>query len=181
MKRYILFAGCNGVGKSTLYHTNQLVLNMPNINVDNTVREFGNWRNPSDVFKAGKITLQRIKENFSKGISFSQETTLCGKTIWKNIEIARGLGYKIEMYYVGVNTVELAKKRVKQRVQKGGHGIPDTDIERRYKESIHNITKAITVCDVVEIFDNSEAFIRIARYESGKNIFKSQTLPEWFK
>jgi predicted ABC-type ATPase len=29
MKRYILFAGCNGVGKSTLYQTNDLFRNMP--------------------------------------------------------------------------------------------------------------------------------------------------------
>ena len=34
MKRYILFAGCNGVGKSTLYQTNDMFRNMPRVNMD---------------------------------------------------------------------------------------------------------------------------------------------------
>lgn len=44
MKRYILFAGCNGVGKSTLYQTNDLFRNMPRVNMDEIVREFGSWK-----------------------------------------------------------------------------------------------------------------------------------------
>lgn len=38
MKKYIIFAGVNGAGKSTLYQTNQLLENMPRINVDEIVR-----------------------------------------------------------------------------------------------------------------------------------------------
>lgn len=35
----------------------------------------------SDVLKAGKITVRKIKEYFEQGISFNQETTLCGASI----------------------------------------------------------------------------------------------------
>lgn len=55
------------------------------------------------------------------------------------------------MYYVGVASVEIAKERVALRVKKGGHGIPDKDIERRFVESIKNLPRAIRVCDIVEI------------------------------
>ena len=55
MKRYILFAGCNETGKSTLYQTNDMFLGMPRVNMDEIVREFGSWKNQADVFKAGNF------------------------------------------------------------------------------------------------------------------------------
>ncbi len=78
MKRYILFAGCNGVGKSTLYQTNDMFRNMPRVNMDEIVREFGSWKNEADAFKAGKIAIRKIAKYFDEGDSFNQEVTLCG-------------------------------------------------------------------------------------------------------
>jgi len=119
MKRYILFAGCNGTGKSTLYQTNDMFLGMPRVNMDEIVREFGSWRNQADVFKAGKIAISKISEYFKTGESFNQEITLCGQSVWQNIQKAKELGYFIEMYYVGIDSADLAKERVKNRVLKG--------------------------------------------------------------
>ena len=81
MKKYILIAGVNGAGKSTLYQALESLKNMPRINTDEIVRSFGNWQNMSDVFKAGKIAVKKIKEYFDQGITFNQETTLCGASI----------------------------------------------------------------------------------------------------
>ncbi|SHL41677.1 ATPase [Fibrobacter sp. UWEL] len=179
MKRYILFAGCNGVGKSTLYQTNEMFREMPRVNMDEIVREFGSWKNEADAFKAGKIAICKIREYFSLGLSFNQETTLCGQSVWKNIRQARQLGYRIEMYYVGVQSVEIAKERIRGRVLKGGHGIPDADVERRFIESIENLQKAIQLCDVVEVFDNTETFIRVARFECGQCVLRTEGVPDW--
>ncbi len=179
MKRYILFAGCNGVGKSTLYQTNDLFRNMPRVNMDEIVREFGSWRNEADAFKAGKIAIGKIRKYFENGESFNQEVTLCGNSVWSNIVRARELGYQIEMYYVGVDSVDIAKARIESRVLKGGHGIPDADVERRFSESIKNLPRAIELCDIVEIFDNTESFERVARYENGKCVLKVDSCPSW--
>lgn len=179
MKRYILFAGCNGVGKSTLYQTNDMFREMPRVNMDEIVRDFGSWKNETDTFKAGKIAVRKIKECFSSGVSFNQETTLCGQSVWKNIQQARQLGYKIEMYYVGVQSVEIAKERIRMRVSRGGHGIPDADVERRFVESINNLKKAVELCDIVEVFDNTDSFIRVARYERGQCVLKHENAPNW--
>ena len=102
MKRYIIVAGTNGVGKSTLYETQDSLKNTAWVNTDDIVRSFGNWTNISDVTKAGKIAIQRIREYFEKGVSFGQETTLCGRSILRNIGRARELGYFIDLHYVGV-------------------------------------------------------------------------------
>ena len=178
-KKYVIFAGVNGAGKTTLYQTNEEYLNMPRINIDEIVRKIGSWKNNSDVSKAGKIAIKQLKEYFEKSISFNQETTLCGKTIVKNIHRARELGYEVELNYVGVDSSDTAKKRVRQRVLAGGHGIPDEDIERRYTESISNLSKVIPLCHRVKIYDNSRSFRKIASFVDGICINKAEDIPEW--
>ena len=59
MKKYIIIAGVNGAGKSTLYQTIENLKEMPRVNVDEIVREIGDWQNLSDVFKAGKIAVKK--------------------------------------------------------------------------------------------------------------------------
>lgn len=132
MKKYILIAGVNGAGKSTLYETLDSLKNMPRINTDEIVKEMGDWKDTSVLMKAGKKAVKLLNYYLMEGISFNQETTLCGKSIIRNIKKAKERGYFIELHYVGVNSVEIAKDRVKNRVLKGGHGIPESDIEKRY-------------------------------------------------
>lgn len=120
MKKYIVLGGVNGAGKSTLYQILDNLKKMPRVNTDEIVKELGDWRNTSDVLKAGKIAVQLIDKYFSEGISFNQESTLCGKSIIKNFKRAKQLGYTIELHYVGVDSVETAKRRVAERVQNGG-------------------------------------------------------------
>ena len=42
---------------------------------------------------------------------------------------------------MGLNSVDIAVERVKERIKNGGHGIPEEDIKRRYVESIDNLVK----------------------------------------
>ena len=81
MKKYVLIAGVNGAGKSTLFQTIDSLKDMKRVNTDEIVRGFGDWHSAKDVIKAGKIAVKLINDYFSKGISFNQETTLCGSRI----------------------------------------------------------------------------------------------------
>lgn len=181
MKRYILIAGVNGAGKSTLYQTLQNLQNMPRINSDEIVRQLGDWRNPADVMTAGKISVKRISQFFDENISFNQETTLCGKTIIKNIKRAKEQGYFIELHYVGLENVEIAKTRVSDRVKHGGHGIPESDIEKRYTETFVNLKTVLPICDLTAFYDNSVKFRRFAIYQKGCLMRISQDIPQWYK
>ena len=89
MKKYIVLGGVNGAGKSTLYQILDNLKKMPRVNTDEIVKELGDWRNTSDVLKAGKIAVQLIDKYFSEGISFNQESTLCGNYIIKNFKLAK--------------------------------------------------------------------------------------------
>lgn len=79
MKKYILFAGVNGAGKTTLYQTNPHIHNMARVNLDEIVRKNGDWKNQGDIMEATREAVSMIKNYFETGISFNQETTLCGK------------------------------------------------------------------------------------------------------
>lgn len=174
-KIYTIFAGVNGAGKSTLYQQYKYNPNEARINSDEIVQKIGSWKNDKDQMMAAKIAVQKIKECMENGESFNQETTLAGKSILKTIEKAKNMGYKIYMHYVGLESADLAKERVKQRVLKGGHSIPEDIIEKRYKESMENLKKIIPMCDRVKIYDNTNKFKISANIEQGNIIWKTST------
>lgn len=182
MKKYVLFAGVNGAGKSVFYQTMEAeIANMPRVNTDEIVKSFGSWQNFSDVIKAGKIAIQQIEDYFTQGVSFNQETTLCGASIMKNIHKAKDLGYYLTVYYIGVDSAGIAKERVHQRVKNGGHGIPDKDVERRYSESLRKLKEIIPICNEITLYDNTKTFDAIAAYQNGKLLWQKEPSPIWYQ
>ena len=181
MKKYIIIAGVNGAGKSTLYETLDELKEMPRINTDEIVKTLGDWRDMSILITAGKVAVKLLNQYLTDGVTFNQETTLCGKSILRNIRKAKEMGYCIEMQYVGVDSVNIAKERVKSRVNKGGHGIPEADIEKRYIETFHNLKEILKDCDLAAFYDNTEEFRRFAIFRNGEVVRLSQTLPKWIE
>ncbi|CUU79359.1 zeta toxin family protein [Campylobacter fetus subsp. venerealis] len=157
MKTLYIFAGVNGAGKSTFY-INQIANNDfygARINSDEIVKEFGNWKNPKDQNRAGKIALKLRKSYLDRGIDFNLETTLSGHGIVKFIQEAKNINYNITLFYVGLNSVELSKQRVAIRTIKNGHSIDEKVLERRYAQSFENLKKVIPFCDNIYFYDNS--------------------------
>ena len=168
-------------GKSTLYRTTHYQDVMPRVNTDDILREFGDWRNTSDLMKAGRIAVQRLNAFLQAGITFNQETTLCGHTIFRTIDRAKQSGYVIELHYVGVDSSEIAKQRIAKRVEMGGHGIPDKDVEKRYEESLKNLYNIINLCNLAALYDNTDRFRRFAIYKRGELVRLSKDIPEWYR
>jgi predicted ABC-type ATPase len=154
---------------------------MPRINTDEILKTFGDWKITSDVMKAGKRVVQELNQCLSTGSFFNQKTTLCGKTIFRTIEKARNQGYYIELYYVGVDSVELAKQSITYRVSKGGHGISDKNVEKRYLETFQNLKIILPVCNLASLYDNTKEFRRIAIYKDGLPVRVSHNVPDWFQ
>jgi predicted ABC-type ATPase len=181
MKKYILIAGVNGAGKSTLYQSMQSLHHIPRVNTDEILREFGDWRNMADVMTAGKIAVKKIAEYFDEGITFNQETTLCGKSILNSIAKAGKKGYFVELHYIGVESAGIAKERVARRIRQGGHGIAEQDIERRYVETFDHLKKVLPEIDLAVFYDNTTEFHRFAIYKNGNPVRISQNVPNWYE
>jgi predicted ABC-type ATPase len=74
----------------------------------------------------------------------------------KTIEKAKTKGYFVTLIYFWLESTDLAKDRVKKRVQEGGHSISNETIERRYKGGIRNLFHLyLNRVDYLLIFDNS--------------------------
>ena len=183
-KVFYLFAGVNGAGKSTLYNSESLnndIKNTIRINTDEIVREIGDWKNNSDQLKAAKIAINLRNECFLYGKSFNEETTLTGKTILKTIERAKELGYELQLFYFVVNSTEIAKERIKSRVEKGGHHIENDIVEKRYYESLKNLKEILLKFDKVYLYDNSKKYKNIFSFSNNKILFKDNKSISWAK
>ena len=80
-----------------------------------------------------------------------------------------------------INTDEIVKERVKIRINKGGHGISEEDIERRYVETFKNLKDVLKYCDLAAFYDNTKNFHRFAIFRNGEIARISTILPTWFK
>ena len=194
-KKLYIFAGVNGAGKSTFY-INQLeadsVIYGARINSDEIVREFGDWKNPKDQNRAGRLALKLRKAYIERGIDFNIETTLSGHSIVKFINEAKEAGYYTTLYYVGLNSIELSKQRVAIRAARNGHSIDEATLERRFSQSFENLARIIPTCDEIYFFDNSELIEDrekqkfsnlnfIAKKQNGTITIYSPNKIEWFE
>lgn len=183
MPTYTIFAGVNGAGKTSIYKTIYYEENKleKRINTDEMVERIGSWQDNNLQISIAIEAVKLLSYYISNSISFNQETTLSGKTIVKNINTAKSKGYHVVMNYIGVESPDIAKERVRIRVSKGGHGISEDVIERRYNESLQNLRMVIDICDEINIYDNTNKFEQIAYIVNGELRWKSIVLPNWAK
>ncbi|WP_104714305.1 AAA family ATPase [Helicobacter cetorum] len=158
MSYLYIFAGVNGAGKSIFYY-NALESGFDygkRINSDEIVKELGDWADSKDQTRAAKIALKLRNKYLNENISFNIETTLSGQSILNFIHKAKIKHYKIVLFYVGLESVELSKQRVKIRQEKKGHFIAFDILERRYTKSFENLKKILKLCDTIYLYDNSK-------------------------
>ena len=55
------------------------------------------------------------------------------------INTLRETGWRIELLYLALPSVELSRRRVAERVAHGGHAVADADITRRFPRSLRNL------------------------------------------
>jgi len=153
-----IIAGCNGAGKTTASFTIlPEILNCREfVNADEIARGLSPFQPEKVAIEAGRIMLKRINELLQNGKNFAFETTLATKSYKNTIIEAKKKNYNITLIFFWLQSVELAKDRVRTRVALGGHNIENDIIERRYKSGIKNLFDIyIPICDKVLIMDNS--------------------------
>jgi len=180
MKRYTIFAGINGAGKSTLYQwVYKPSLDEKRINTDEMVARVGTWQDDLLQLRCAREAVRLIKQYLEEGISFNQETTLTGKTILRNVQVAKQKGYAIYLYYVGLENADIALQRIEKRVREGGHGITARDVLRRYGNSFEMLNVIFKYCDKIALYDNSDTMKMVAKFNQGNLVYKSKNLPDW--
>lgn len=158
-KHLYIIAGCNGAGKTTAsYAILPELLNCKEfVNADEIAKGLSPFQPEQVAFEAGRIMLHRIDELLRIGVDFAFETTLATKTYQHRVKQAQAIGYTVSLLFFWLNSVELAKERVRYRVSEGGHNIPPDVIERRYYRGLKNLFDIyLPICDNVLLLDNSD-------------------------
>ncbi|MGK7897585.1 MAG: zeta toxin family protein, partial [Xenococcus sp. (in: cyanobacteria)] len=143
MAEIYVFGGCNGSGKTTLATTilSSLDNQLEFVNADIIAAEM----NPSNVeaaaIQASRLMLERLNTLSRQGTDFAFETTLAARTFVRFLRECQSKGYRINLVYVWLETVELAVNRVARRVASGGHNIPEPTIRRRYERGRKNFVE----------------------------------------
>lgn len=130
MSIYTLIGGVNGSGKSSLAGVLNADRNDLGMIIDPDMIAAENKCGP---LEAGRIAIGRIEEYLKKGITFTQESTLSGHRTFNTVRKARDKGYTVRLFYVGLNTVDESLRRIRNRVERGGHNVPQSDVKRRFK------------------------------------------------
>jgi len=139
-KKIIIIAGPNGAGKTTFARSFlPLEADCPRfINADLIAAGISPFSPQTAAIRAGRLMLSEIADCVKRGESFSFETTLSGLSYLGHIRNWRSQGYHVKLFYLTLQNVEMAINRVAERVQQGGHNIPEDVIRRRFKAGWHN-------------------------------------------
>jgi predicted ABC-type ATPase len=156
---YVL-AGTNGAGKSSIAGAMLQSAGTEYFNPDEAAKRIL-VANPiialeeanAAAWNEGRRLLERA---ISEKGSFAFETTLGGQTIAALLEKAALAGIDVKIWYVGLESPELHIARVRSRVEKGGHDIPEGKIRERYANSRFNLIRLLPKLTELLVYDNSE-------------------------
>lgn len=184
MKNLFLFAGVNGAGKSTLYSDlpSPIIEKSYRINADEIAQKKNwDWREPATSRKAFLVEIKELSKALKSKKDINLETTFAGKpeSIIRLLERIKNNDYMMHLYYVGLSDYNLAIRRVHERVAKGGHGVSDELVKKRYIKSIENLQNLSKYFDEVILYDNSRYFNNIYKRTGSKIFYKSENLPDW--
>lgn len=155
----IVLAGVNGAGKSSIGGAYLRANAADYFNPDEVARQYQQANPGMDIKTANAIAWEMGKRGLEqvvqRGGVFALETTLGGNTLTSLLLKAAQAGAKVHIWYAGLASVELHLKRVRARVAKGGHDIPEADIRRRWVQSHLNLIRLIPYVTSLRVFDNS--------------------------
>lgn len=138
MPNLYIISGCNGSGKTTASYSllPQMLGCHEFVNSDEFAKSISPFDPSTAAVGASRVMLQKINYMLERERDFGIETTLATRTLTRILEQARKQGYRITIIYLWLESPELAIKRIRNRVQAGGHNITDDTVQRRYRTGL---------------------------------------------
>jgi len=155
LKTCWIIAGPNGAGKTTFALDFLPLVDCQHfINADSIAAGLNPINPEAQIFNASRIYLSEIQTATKAELDFAFETTLSGRSYLTLIKKLQSEGWRIELIYLALPSVDYSHERVKERVLAGGHSIPPADIDRRFPKSLRNLLDKFS-----EITDRTQCFL----------------------
>jgi predicted ABC-type ATPase len=153
-----VIAGPNGAGKTTFAreYLPGVARVIHFVNADLIAGGLSPLKPEMAAIAAARIVLREIDRLAAERANFAFETTLSGRTYVRRMEAWKRTGYRIEIVYLRLSSVELALHRIDARVRQGGHDVPKRDVIRRFKRGWENFQKTYQpMAESWAVYDNS--------------------------
>lgn len=156
--RCIIIAGPNGAGKTTFAREflpkDAGVIRF--VNADLLAAGLSPLKPELAVLSAGRLFLGELDRLAKAHQDFAFESTLSGLTYVSRLKRWKAAGYRIEIIFLRLASVQLALRRITARVKQGGHNVPRADVLRRFVRGWNNFETAYKpLADAWEVYDNS--------------------------
>jgi predicted ABC-type ATPase len=157
--RIYVLAGTNGAGKSSIggamladqgceyFNPDEAAARIRAANPDISQEEA-----QSAAWYQGRRLLERA---IAERLDYAFETTFAGNTIPTLLDRALSAGVQVRIWFVGLASVDLHIARVRSRVARGGHDIPEERIRERYARSLLNLIQMLPKVTELRVYDNT--------------------------
>ncbi len=154
----VLIAGPNGAGKTTFARRylpeNAGVIHF--VNADLIATGLSPLKPELAAIAAARTVLREIDRLAAERADFAFETTFSGLTYVRRLRAWKQAGYRIEMVYLRLRSIQLAVQRIAVRVRQGGHHVPRVDVVRRFSRGWVNFQRIYRpLADSWAVYDNS--------------------------
>lgn len=156
----VVIAGPNGAGKTTLapFLLRDKLGLLEYVNADPIALGLSGFDPGSVALQAGRVMLTRLHDLAEQRKIFAFETMLAAKHYARWIKKLRNDGYALQLMFLWLQSPELAVQRVRERVNTGGHNVPEQVIRRRYAAGLRNFSKLYQpLANTWAVYDNSDS------------------------
>lgn len=153
----LVLAGVNGAGKSSVGGALLAEHGLTWFNPDTFARELMAQLGlaPEDANgRAWNHGREQLEAAIAQGKSHAFETTLGANTIPAMLAAASAT-HDVVMIFCGLSSPEQHMARVRARVARGGHDIPEKKIRERWVASRANLIQLLPALARLQVFDNS--------------------------
>lgn len=175
-----LLAGPNGSGKSTLWtYVLEPELHLEFVNADVLAEKHWPDNPETHAYEAAEMASTRRDALVTAWRSFATETVFSHESKVEFVTAAVEAGYLVTLHVIAVPE-DLAVARVDNRVENGGHRVPEKKIRGRYGRLWAHLAEAIALVERCLVYDNTMAatpFRLIAEFERGTLLWSDW--PAW--
>lgn len=182
--QFLIIAGPNGSGKSSAYRETHATIGGRSfriINPDLFAKRIADLEEV-DLGDANLEAVRRIEAwletSILAGHTVGVETVLSTEKYRRLVERAKQLGYAFQFIYVVLDDPLLNVERVRIRVTRGGHPVPEDKIIERYWRSLKQMPWFLRQADRAWLWNNSGAELqRIGDKVDGRLTLYGNVLP----
>jgi len=130
----LVVAGPNGAGKSTFVETFLRPTGILVVNPDEVARGLLPDTPEALAYEAARVTDTWRRDLVARGVSFCMETVFSDPQGAKLdfLKECQSQGYVVTLIFIGLDSADLSRGRVMERVEAGGHDVPDEKIVTRF-------------------------------------------------